>query len=74
MTEKPTFGQRDYMRKLVATMGRDQEAVCMAYAKAERDGLVPRMSNTSRKTPDEYAVALWKDGTGKRGWLNANRT
>lgn len=66
--------QRDYMRKLVASLGPDRQAVCAAYAKAESDGLIPRKSNVSGKSPAEYAAALWNDGTGKKGWLSADRT
>ena len=61
------------MRKLVAELGANRSAVCAAYAQAERDGMVPRKRNSSKHSPDEYAVRLWLDGTGKKGWLNANR-
>lgn len=74
MPANPRYGQRDYMRKLVVELGAKRDVVCAAYAQAERDGIVPRRSNASKHSPDEYAIRLWLDGTGKKGWLNANRT
>lgn len=60
--------QRDFMRELVAKLGRDKNAVCRAYAIGERDGRVKRGSNTHEITPEAYAEALWNDGDGK-SWL-----
>ena len=62
------YGQRDYMRKLIREMGSEKSAVCAAYARAERDGLVRRQTNARRLSPEEYAVALWNDGQDK-DWL-----
>jgi hypothetical protein len=42
--------------------------VCAAYAEAERDGQVRRKRNVNGKTPEEYALALWRDAE-KKGWL-----
>ena len=66
MSRRPT--QRDYMRKLVRELGRDKNAVCAAYAKAERDGAVPRQNNSRGRSAEEYADALWRDGD-KKGWF-----
>ncbi|MEO5758563.1 MAG: hypothetical protein ABIQ51_17065 [Mesorhizobium sp.] len=74
MADNPTFGQRDYMRKLVAELGLNRDALIAGYAKAELAGLVKRTSRISEMTPEEYALRLWHDGTGPKGWLNANRT
>lgn len=74
MPKKPTFGQRDYMRKLAAENGLNRDALVRGYAKAERTGLVRRDSRISEMTPEEYALKLWHDGTGPKGWLNADRT
>jgi hypothetical protein len=68
MVDEPTYGQREYMRKLVASMGRNQDAVCAAYAQAERDGLVERAKNITGHRPEDYAIALWRDGD-RKGWL-----
>jgi hypothetical protein len=68
MADETAYGQRAFMRNLVKSFGRDQYQVCAAYAEAERDGLVGRIKNTSGKTPEEYALALWRDGE-KKGWL-----
>lgn len=64
------LSQRDYMRQLVASLGYDREAVTAAYADAEADGIVPRLSNTLNKSADDYALALWRDGE-KKGWLRS---
>lgn len=68
MSGMVTFRQRDYMRKLVADLGVRRDAVCAAYAQAERDGVVLRKRNSSKHTPEDYAARLWLDGTAK-GWL-----
>jgi hypothetical protein len=60
--------QRDMMRLLIERHGRDEAAVCKAYAAAERRGEVPRYRNKSGRTADEYALALWRDGE-KKGWF-----
>ena len=60
--------QRDFMRSLVADLGDDKQAVCHAYAKAERYGMVLRPPNESAATPEQFAFALWNDGQAK-GWL-----
>jgi DNA-binding transcriptional MocR family regulator len=70
MAAKPPYGQRDYMRKLAAKYGLDRSALVRNYARAERSGLVRRKSRLSGATPEEYALALWRDGTGPKGWLN----
>jgi hypothetical protein len=62
------YGQREFMRQLVESLGRDEYRVCEAYAEAERDGQVKRSKNASGKSPDEYATALWRDAEQK-GWL-----
>ena len=58
---KKIYGQREYMRELISTLGRDKRSVCAAYARAERDGLVRRQNNSNKKTSEEYADALWRD-------------
>lgn len=62
------ISQREYMRKLVNELGAEKNKVCAAYAKAELDGIVPRKRNANGTSPENYAVALWKDGL-RRGWL-----
>jgi hypothetical protein len=68
MADETEYGQRAFMRNLVNSFGRDQYQVCAAYAEAERGGQVRRIKNASGKTPEEYALALWRDGE-KKGWL-----
>ncbi|GAA2867176.1 hypothetical protein GCM10010837_18110 [Aminobacter niigataensis] len=68
MADEHTSGQREHMRRLVAKLGRNQDAVCAAYADAERSGLVMRAKNTTGHSPEEYALALWRDGE-RKGWL-----
>lgn len=68
MADETQSGQRAFMRNLVKFLGRDQYQVCAAYAEADRDGHVRRIKNASGKTPEEYALALWRDGYIK-GWL-----
>jgi hypothetical protein len=62
------YGQREFMRQLVESLGRNEYEVCAAYAEAERDGQVKRAKNATGKSPDEYAAALWRDA-GQKGWL-----
>jgi hypothetical protein len=64
----PQVTQRDVMRRLVAKLGRNEAAVCRAYAAAEQRGEVPRQRNTHGITAEQYARALWNDGV-KKGWL-----
>lgn len=73
MADQTTYGQRDYMRRLVASLGRSQTAVCTAYARAERNGLVVRANNTTGLTSEQYALALWRDGE-RKGWLISDAT
>ena len=54
--------QRDMMRKLLIKYGYNEQAVCAAYADAERAGLVRRFRNTAGFTPEGYARAVWRDG------------
>jgi hypothetical protein len=54
--------QRDMMRKLLIEHGYKKQAVCAAYANAERDGLVLRSRNASGHTPESYARNMWRDG------------
>jgi hypothetical protein len=60
--------QRDFMRMLVKKLGRDKEKVCAAYADAERNGEVARLSNKSEISPEAYAEALYDDGE-RKGWF-----
>jgi hypothetical protein len=62
--------QRDLMRKLFALHGPDEDAVCRAYAQAERDGLIIRKRNEGRQTPEQYAAMLWRDAM-KNGWAQS---
>ena len=62
------YKQREYMRKLILTLGKNKSAVCAAYVQAERDVLVRRRSNYIKKTPEKYADSLWLDGEIK-GWF-----
>ena len=48
--------------------GRSKEAACARYAKAEKEGRAPRISNTSKMSAEAYADALWNDGD-RKGWL-----
>ena len=68
MTTEAEYGQREYMRKLVHELGHNEERVVAAYAKAERDGIVKRKSNTGDLGPEEYARALFHDGV-KKEWF-----
>ena len=64
--------QRDMMRKLLLQHGHDEQAVCAAYAQAERDGLVPHERNRSGYDPEGYARAVWRDGhrnSGSGPWI-----
>jgi hypothetical protein len=62
--------QRDMMRKLLLEHGYNERAVCAAYAKSERDGLVERKNNRAGFNPDGYALAVWRDGHKERSpWI-----
>lgn len=62
--------QRDMMRKLLLENGYDEQAVCTAYANAERGGLVQRLRNKAGFTPEGYAMAVWRDGHKQRApWI-----
>jgi hypothetical protein len=65
-----TTTQRDFMRRKVAELGANRNAVCSAYARAERDGIISRNRNAHNMAPEDYAAALWEDGVNK-GWLKA---
>jgi hypothetical protein len=62
------ISQREFMRGLVRQNGHDMERVCRLFAQAERVGVIQRASNQHKLTPEEYAVALWRDGVRKE-WL-----
>jgi hypothetical protein len=53
------------MRRLVAKLWRNEDAVCHYYAAAEQRGEVPRRRNTHGTTAERYARALWNDGVKK---------
>lgn len=61
--------QRDKMRELFRQYPRDREIVIRQYAKAERDGIVSRRSNSRGIIPEEYAARLFADGI-KKGWIH----
>lgn len=64
-----TPNQRDKMRELYRRNPTDRENVIRQYAKAERDGIVSRRSNTLGMSPEDYAARLFADGI-KKGWLH----
>lgn len=70
MPDSHKFGQREYMRRLVSSLGPDRDAVVREYANAERDGTVSRKKNAAGHDPEAYAQALWRDGV-RKGWLHA---
>jgi len=53
------------MRKLIKELGRNQRAVCLAYAQAEKEGIVTRKSNKNNMSSIDYAIALWINGDRK---------
>ena len=53
--------QRDAMKYVWDAVGRNEGRAIAMYAKLERDGKVPRKSNLSRYTPEQYAAALLND-------------
>jgi hypothetical protein len=64
----PDMKQQDKMRELYARFSGDEDRCVREYAEAERRGEVSRKSDTSGRTPESYAKALFKDGIQK-GWL-----
>lgn len=62
------MSQRTMMRRLVRQFGEDEDAICRAYAEAERIGLVRRSSNVYGLSPEQYARALRRDGQ-RKGWI-----
>ena len=60
--------QRSVMRELFSQHGGDQETVIAEYVRAEREGRVPRVSQSSGDA--EYARRLWLNGIST-GWLDA---
>jgi hypothetical protein len=60
--------QREMMRRLIQTHGRNEDVVCRAYAQAEAQGKVERRSNEHNLDPEAYARALWNDGE-RKGWF-----
>ncbi len=60
--------QRQMMRQLISAYGNEENRVCAAYAKAERDGKVRRKSNEHDLSAEEYAHALFRDGA-RKGWF-----
>jgi len=62
------LSQRDMIRYLVSTCGRNRDAVCQEYARAERRGKVERRGNRLDLSPQAYAYALWNDGL-RKGWF-----
>jgi hypothetical protein len=63
--------QRELFRKLYREHNGNEEAVCAAYARAEKTGVVARRSNKNGYTAEAYAAALWKDAHrgDKESWL-----
>lgn len=70
---QPMYGQRAYMRKLVSEQGLDKSAVCAAYVRAEREGIVKRKRNSYRMDAEDYALELWRHGCRRmkkgKSWL-----
>lgn len=71
---KGSAPQQDYMKSAYHLFKGDKEAVCNAYAEAEKAGTVPRFRNKNNTSPEAYARALWRDGhrlrSGKtKGWI-----
>ncbi|WP_237482558.1 hypothetical protein [Lichenibacterium dinghuense] len=60
--------QRETMCELFRKLGDEQEAVCLAYMEAERDGRVARPRGAEDMTPGTHARTLWREGKLK-GWL-----
>ena len=60
--------QRDKMRQFYREYRGDRDRVVREYARAERVGEVQRKRDKNELTPEEYAKALFLDGT-RKGWL-----
>jgi hypothetical protein len=60
--------QTELMRLLNLRIGRDRDAVCEEYARAEERGEVLRKSNKNGLTASQYARALYRDGE-RKGWF-----
>ena len=67
--DRPARFQRDVMRDLYREHGGDRDAVCAAYAEAEKAGLAPR-KRKGTTSAEAYAKLLWSNGINK-GWLPA---
>ena len=63
-----TVKQREYMKKLVSELGRNEKLVIGAYVKGEKNGEVKRKKDINNMSPENYARALWLDGVAKK-WL-----
>ena len=61
------ISQRDFMRNLIALHGGDEEAICRAYAEAERDGRVVRKRNGEGYSAERYAALLLREAR-RNGW------
>lgn len=60
--------QQRLMQHLFRTLGGAPDAVCLAYAEAEREGKVPRPCGAEFMTPGTHAHLLLQEGE-LRGWL-----
>ncbi len=65
--DRPARFQRNVMRDLYRKHGGDRDAVCAAYAEAEKAGLAPR-KRKGTTSAEAYAKLLWSNGINK-GWL-----
>ena len=63
---KPT--QQELMRELYRRHGPSRDAVCAAYATAERAGLVDRKNNQHGATREQYARRLFSDVRRRGGF------
>jgi hypothetical protein len=61
--------QRELMRRLVAKLGKNADAVCRTYAAAEKAGQIERRRDKYGLSPEQYAQALWRDAQ-RRGWIS----
>jgi hypothetical protein len=60
--------QRDKMRELFRDLDGDRARIVEAYAKAERSGIVERVSNIRKMSAEEFASRLFSDGVRKK-WI-----
>ena len=60
--------QQQLMQRLFRTLGGVPEAICLAYAEAEREGKVGRPCGAEFMTPSTHALLLLQEGELK-GWL-----